>query len=252
MSIYSIIIGNESGGRNIPQGNIGDINNLRGTPAQGYLQITDPTWNDFGGAATGYSSAIQAPFAVQAQVAGNIPVARWGPTTQAALAAAGYTPMPGETLGQMTSRYGETIPTSAPGGGSLPGAAGAVITAAGGSPATPGTSSATTPATSGGNSPATAGGGSTPFNTGTGAPVVITDIASAGTIGAGKVQSGLVTAGGDVVKTGAQLGATATSLTQSTFNAVSDFFIRGGLGLLALILIGLALWQFGRQQEIIA
>lgn len=250
MSIYSVIIGNETGGRNIPQGNIGDINNLRGTPAQGYLQITDPTWNDFGGASTGYSSAIQAPFSVQAQVAGNIPVARWGPTTQAALAAAGYNPLPGETLGQMTARYGEAIPTSAP--GSLPGAAGAVMSQAGGSATTPGASSATTPATSGGNSPATAGGGSTPFNTGTGAPVVITDIASAGTLAGKDVKSGLVTAGGDVIKTGAQLGATATSLTQSTFNAVSDFFIRGGLGLLALILIGLALWQFGRQQEIIA
>ena len=44
---------------------------------------------------------------VQEQIAENIPVSRWGPNTQQALLAAGYQPMPGETLGQMLQRYGE-------------------------------------------------------------------------------------------------------------------------------------------------
>lgn len=108
MTILSTILGVESGGgKNITQGNIGDINNARGTLAQGYLQITDPTWAQFGGLSTGYTSAIQAPPDVQLSVAQNIPVSRWGPATQAALLQNGYSPLPGETLGGMMNRYGE-------------------------------------------------------------------------------------------------------------------------------------------------
>jgi len=105
-SILSTIMRIESGGRNVPQ-NIDDINMRRGTPAQGYFQIINPTWSEFGGDKTGSRSAIDAPYATQLQVAQNIPVARWGPNTQAALRAAGYEPQPGETLGQMLTRYGE-------------------------------------------------------------------------------------------------------------------------------------------------
>jgi len=108
VSILSTIFGVESGGgQNITQGNIGDINNLTGDLAQGYFQITGGTWAQFGGSGTGYSSAIQAPYSTQVNVAENIPVSRWGPATQSALQAAGYTPQPGETLGQMLTRYGE-------------------------------------------------------------------------------------------------------------------------------------------------
>jgi len=105
-SILATIMRIESGGRNIPQA-IDDINMRRGTPAQGYFQIINPTWSEFGGDKTGSRSAIDAPYPVQLQVAQNIPVARWGPNTQAALRAAGYEPQPGETLGQMLTRYGE-------------------------------------------------------------------------------------------------------------------------------------------------
>jgi hypothetical protein len=105
-SILATILRIESGGRNIPQ-NIDDINMRRGTPAQGYFQIINPTWSEFGGDKTGSRSAIDAPYATQLQVAQNIPVQRWGPNTQAALRAAGYEPQPGETLGQMLTRYGE-------------------------------------------------------------------------------------------------------------------------------------------------
>jgi len=105
-SILSTILRIESGGRNIPQ-NIVDENTRRGTPAQGYFQIINPTWSEFGGDKTGSKSAIDAPYATQLQVAQNIPVQRWGPNTQAALRQAGYEPKPGETLGQMLIRYGE-------------------------------------------------------------------------------------------------------------------------------------------------
>ena len=111
MSVIDTILRIESGGRNVTQGNIGDINNARGTPAQGYFQITDPTWAQFGGLSTGYSSALQAPYETQLQVAQNIPIGRWGPATQSALQSAGYSYSPNETLGQVLNRYGETPST---------------------------------------------------------------------------------------------------------------------------------------------
>lgn len=240
MSILSTILAVESGGRNVTQGNIGDINNARGTPAQGYFQITDPTWAQFGGLSTGYSSAIDAPYATQLQVAQNIPIGRWGPATQSALAAAGYTFSPSSTLGQVMGQYGES------GSGSLPGAAGSVVTP----------TAKSLPQFAqlfGGNTSTTATANpNANFDAAGGAPVTVTNAAVTGQIAGQAVQSGLKQAGSDVKTTGAAIDATATTLTQSTFNAVSDFFIRGGLGLLALILVGLALWQFGRQQLVSA
>lgn len=105
-SILSTIMRIESGGRNVPQ-SIDDINMRQGDPAQGYYQITGGTWGEFGGPKTGYKSAIDAPYPTQLAIAQNIPVARWGPATQAALRQAGYEPQSGETLGQMLARYGE-------------------------------------------------------------------------------------------------------------------------------------------------
>src|SRR5579862_6841700 len=121
MSILSTIMGVESGGgHNVTQGNIGDINNATGDLAQGYYQITGATWAQFGGASTGYNSAIAAPYATQLQVAQNIPVQRWGPTTIAQLGAQGYHPLPGETLGQMLTRYGQDPTATVPADGSSP------------------------------------------------------------------------------------------------------------------------------------
>lgn len=129
MSIISTILGVESsGGHNVTQGNIGDINNRTGNLAQGYFQITNPTWVQFGGSSTGFSSAIAAPYATQLQIAQNIPVARWGSNTQTALNAAGYYPQPGETLGQMLTRYGEDPAATVPADGS---SAGAIVTSTG-------------------------------------------------------------------------------------------------------------------------
>ena len=59
-SILATILRIESGGRNIPQ-NIDDINMRRGTPAQGYFQIINPTWSEFGGDKTGRSRRSTRP-----------------------------------------------------------------------------------------------------------------------------------------------------------------------------------------------
>lgn len=137
-TILSTILGVESGGgHNVTQGNIGDVNNRTGDLAQGYFQITGGTWNQFGGTGTGYASAISAPYDTQLQVAQNIPVNRWGPNTQTALTNAGYTPLPGETLGQMLKRYNEnpqaTVPADASGGAPpVPGSPGSTTTLVGG------------------------------------------------------------------------------------------------------------------------
>src|SRR5215475_15175143 len=136
-SILATIMGVESGGRNIPQG-IVDINTAKGTPAQGYFQIIDPTWAAYGGNRTDFKSAINAPYELQRQVALNIPVDQWGPATQAALRTAGYEPKPGETLGQLLQRHGEDPNATSPsdagtgvGGGSGSGS-GTTTAAAGG------------------------------------------------------------------------------------------------------------------------
>jgi hypothetical protein len=126
MSILSSILGVEtSGGNNITQGNIGDINNRTDDLAQGYFQITGATWAQFGGLSTGYTSAIDAPASVQEEIAENIPVSRWGPATQQALQAAGYQPQRGETLGQMLTRYGENPADTVAADGSTFGTGGA-------------------------------------------------------------------------------------------------------------------------------
>jgi hypothetical protein len=102
----------ESGGKNVPQSlDTKDVNNNYGQgggdPAQGFYQITGGTWNEFGGGKTGSKSPLDADYATQLQIAQNIPVQRWGPATQQALRAAGYDFKPGETLGEMLTRYGE-------------------------------------------------------------------------------------------------------------------------------------------------
>lgn len=80
----------ESGNRNIPQG-IVDANTARGTPAGGYFQIIDPTWQRYAGAAgvdvKQFPTAMSAPRDVQAKVASAIPLNQWGPSTVAGLKA---------------------------------------------------------------------------------------------------------------------------------------------------------------------
>lgn len=115
-TLLGALLQNESGGRNILQGDIGDINNRTGDLAKGYFQITDATWRDFGGLATGYSRAIDAPYEVQAQVAGNIPLKRWGPNTIKAMQATGKPIDLNMTLGQNLAAQGESFGTAPSGG----------------------------------------------------------------------------------------------------------------------------------------
>lgn len=109
VSLLGALLQNESGGRNILQGNIGDINNRTGDLAKGYFQITDATWRDFGGLNTGYTRAIDAPYEVQAQVAANIPLKRWGPNTIKAMQATGKPIDLSQTLGQNLAAHGESF-----------------------------------------------------------------------------------------------------------------------------------------------
>jgi hypothetical protein len=108
-TLLGALLQNESGGRNVTQGNIGDINNKTGDLAKGYFQITDGTWRDFGGLNTGYSRAIDAPYEVQAKIAANIPLKRWGPNTIAAMQGTGKPIDVNRTLGENLSMHGEDV-----------------------------------------------------------------------------------------------------------------------------------------------
>ena len=109
-SILSTIMRIESGGRNVTQGEIGDINNRTGDLAKGFYQITGGTWRDFGGEKVGFKSAIDAPYGAQLQVAQNIPVARWGPNTQTALRQAATSPSPAKPWGRCSRATAKTRP----------------------------------------------------------------------------------------------------------------------------------------------
>jgi hypothetical protein len=257
MNIIDVIQKVESGWRNVTQGNIGDVNNLRGTLAQGYFQITDPTWAQFGGLATGYTSAIQAPFDTQLQVAENIPIGRWGPATQNALQAAGYSFTPGETLGQLMAKYGQ-LP-----GSNLPGPAGSLLSGSQGSVTS--MADATTGAQPGGSTGAQPGGstGAQPggssgsaWNSGGGTPITPTNIGAAGQIGLEKAAEA-TKAAGESVKTGteelnkgiAQDTQQAVKAGNSWFDLLSNilvgpgqFIARVGVGILAILLIAAGLW----------
>lgn len=136
----------ESGNRNIPQG-IVDANTARGTPAGGYFQIIDPTWQRYGATAgidlTQYPTAMSAPRNVQAQVASAIPVDQWGPNTVNALKAKYPGIDTSQTLGAVQSAVLN-------GGSGAPGPIDPSIIAHGGYsppiPSTPGTTINSTPA----------------------------------------------------------------------------------------------------------
>jgi hypothetical protein len=110
----------ESGNKNIPQA-IKDKNSAAGTPAGGFFQIIDPTWQTYAKAAgvdlNQYPTAMSAPRNIQAQVASAIPVNQWGANTVNAL----KSKYPGldtsQTLGQWQSQAinPSGAPTAAPG-----------------------------------------------------------------------------------------------------------------------------------------
>lgn len=253
MTILSTILGVESsGGHNITQGNIGDVNNRTGDLAQGYFQITGATWAQFGGYGTGYSSAIQAPYATQLQIAQNIPVARWGPDTQSALQAAGYQPQRGETLGQMLTRYGEDPSATTAADGSSVTSSGAGI-AEGPQDSASGFNA--------GDSVSQGGLGSLPWNTTpTGAENVSTaDVGQGAQVTQG-LQQGTIDAitkwiGGieSAFGGGLKSALTAAETAAGTWlGSVQNWFARAGLIFLGIVLIAIALvvilWDHGGEQ----
>jgi hypothetical protein len=95
------LINAESSGRNV-------TNQAEG--AEGYYQITAPTWQDFAPRAgvdlTQYPSAIHAPYEIQSKVADLIPMGRWGPRTQQILAAKFGQLDPRQPMGAFAQRFG--------------------------------------------------------------------------------------------------------------------------------------------------
>lgn len=110
------LIKRESGGRNIPQGNIGDINNKNGDLAKGYFQITDATWKQYGGGKY-TTNAMDATPQQQAEIAANIFRARGG-QPWGAVSGGGREDPKKLLAGLGTLPPGGTIPVR-PGGGRL-------------------------------------------------------------------------------------------------------------------------------------
>lgn len=81
MSILDTIAQVESGNRNIPNTTAGTSSGQ----AQGFFQITTGTWNQFApvaGVDLGqFPTPLSAPRDIQAQVASSIPLSRWAPST---------------------------------------------------------------------------------------------------------------------------------------------------------------------------
>jgi hypothetical protein len=238
VSIISTILGVESsGGQNVPQG-ITDINSQQGTPAQGYFQIINPTWAAYGGTATGYNSAIAAPYATQLQVAQNIPVNQWGPATIAQLGAQGYHPIGNETLGAMLARYGENPAATIPADGSSP--TGGIMAA--GDP-----SNASSGIAAGSGAGSTAGPAIDPA---TGMPATLTD-AAGNAAGAGAGTGSQITVGlqkslvGDVqgwiteIATGVWQGMVKS--LGSTFLSIQNWFVRAFVIIVGLVILAIGL-----------
>jgi hypothetical protein len=95
------LINAESSGQNV-------TNQAEG--AEGFYQITGPTWQDFAPRAgvdlKQYPSAISAPYEVQSKVADAIPMGRWGPRTQKILAAKYGVLDPNQPMGAFAQRFG--------------------------------------------------------------------------------------------------------------------------------------------------
>lgn len=99
--LLAALIHYESGGQNI-------TNTRQSTSsgrARGFLQITDGTWNEFGGGKFG-ATAQDVPFATQLAVGSNIPLSRWAPETLDYLRQQGIKFDPGKTLGENIAMNG--------------------------------------------------------------------------------------------------------------------------------------------------
>ena len=254
MTILSTIMGVESGGgHNLVQGNIGDVNNRTGDLAKGYFQITNATWAQFGGLSTGYTQANAAPYAVQLQVAQNIPVARWGPDTQTALSSAGYGGYAkGTTLGQLMGAHSEDPSATVAADGSTVTGSGSTLangpTDASGTGDNSGVTADSDPL--GSSVTANPSGTSSTSSTGTaqGAPIQ-TALQPEEVSQIGSWISGIESAFGSGLKS--TLTAAETGLA-TYLGGVQNWFIRAGLIILGVVLLAVALvalmWDHGGKQ----
>lgn len=101
--ILGALLGNESGGRNIPNVHQGTDSGQ----AQGYFQITTGTWDDFGGKKYA-PNPLQATYEQQAEIASKIPLKRWDKSTLAAMSRVGKI-NPNLTLGENLAMHGESF-----------------------------------------------------------------------------------------------------------------------------------------------
>lgn len=101
---YKSLSGFEASGTNAPHSYATTSSGM----ARGYFQITDGTWKDFGGLATGYKTAYDAPYAVQKQIADKIPMNRWAPETLNKMQKAGYVIYPTKTLAENAALNNDT------------------------------------------------------------------------------------------------------------------------------------------------
>lgn len=106
MSIFDTIAGAESGHRNIPASD-------PSSTASGFFQINNPTWQQFAPLAgvnlSQFPTALSAPADVQTQVASVIPLGRWtnfAPATAAAVQRDFGTLNPNDTLGTINAAHG--------------------------------------------------------------------------------------------------------------------------------------------------
>jgi len=107
VSLLDALLRNESGGRNVPNVN----QDTSSGQAQGYFQITEGTWKDFGG--DKYApNPLKATYAQQAEIASKIPLKRWDKSTIAAMQATGKKVDPDLTLGENLVNNGENIATT--------------------------------------------------------------------------------------------------------------------------------------------
>ncbi len=121
MSVFDTIVAAESGGRNIPS----TAGTTSSGTAEGYYQITPGTWNDFapkaGISLAQYPTPMTADLATQTQVASVIPLARWAPSTVAAVQSQYGTIDTSQTIGQINTNVGGGPLATSTGTGALSG-----------------------------------------------------------------------------------------------------------------------------------
>jgi hypothetical protein len=221
VSIFDTIAGAESGHRNIPASD-------PSSTASGFFQINNPTWQQFAPQAgvnlAQFPTAMSAPADVQTQVASVIPLGRWtnfAPATAAAVQRDFGTLNPSDTLGTINASHG---------GGTL--AQTGVNTGGLSTPTQQGTGASNAP-----------GGGTFGGTTGTTTdPLSGLDVPPAGTgyeLNLG-VQAPLAKFLSDTAQAAVK---TITEPAKAFLGELGNWFTRGIVILLGLLLLAFALWR---------